>query len=65
MKIQSLNQFSSGQFSSSSTKISASNTYVRPDITMCVVHLADIKFVDLGRKTDWRIVSLVNKLIHC
>ena len=60
MKIQSLNQFSS-----SSTKISASNTYIRLDITICVVHLADIKFVDLGRKTDWLIVSLVNKLIHC
>ena len=32
--------------------------------TVCVVHLANIKFGDLGRKTDWRIFSLGNKLIH-
>ena len=32
--------------------------------TVCVVHLANIKFGDLGRKTDWRIFSLANKLIH-
>ena len=29
-----------------------------------MVHLANIKFGDLGRKTDWRIFSLANKLIH-
>ena len=65
MKIQSLNQFSSNQFSRSSTKISASNTYVRLDITIHVAHLTDIKFADLGRKTDWQIFSLANKLTHC
>ena len=29
-----------------------------------MVHLADIKFGDLGRKTDWRIFSLADNLIH-
>ena len=29
---------------------------------VCVVHLADIKFGDLGRKTDWQMCSLADKL---
>ena len=29
-----------------------------------MVHLVDIKFGDLGRKTDWLIFSLADKLIH-
>ena len=30
--------------------------------TVCVVRLADIKFGDLGRKADWRMCSLADKL---